>query len=83
MKNVYKMKKAVGIISGIVLIMGMTACSLGPKEGETTSEAIVESKITMKESVESSGEDSPIASGDIVEITYWGCRVMKSIRARQ
>lgn len=72
MKIVYKTKKAAGIILGIVLIMGMTDCSLGPKEGEIISEAIDEAKSTVEESVKSSGEDSPIASGDIVEITYRG-----------
>lgn len=57
MKNVYKTKRAVGIILGIVLIMGMTACSLESKEGETTSEAVDESKTTVEENVESSGEE--------------------------
>lgn len=57
MKNVYKTKKAAGIILGVVLFMGMTACSLEPKERETTSEVVDESKTTVEENVESSGEE--------------------------
>lgn len=57
MINVYKPKKDIEMILCIVVIVGMFDCSLRPKEGETTSEAVDESKTTVEESVEPSGEE--------------------------
>lgn len=67
MKIAAKMKKVVLLILSVILIMGMAACSLGPKGGTATSEAIVETKTAERENTKTGNKETEVVQTETPE----------------
>lgn len=67
MKIATKMKKVVLLILSVFFIMGMAACSLGPKGGTATSKVIVETKTDERENTKKGNTETEVVQTETLK----------------